>query len=125
MYFCLFFPWREPGWRSHQCKILMPQSDLVLACFSLAFGRYSLGYTSPVKDTLQDEHKGIGISQGEQDIFGSIVNVGAMVGAMAAGVLLDGLGRLRCVLWFCSCLSLLPLSLFLIFMSRCSRLPCV
>ncbi|EGD75291.1 hypothetical protein PTSG_06943 [Salpingoeca rosetta] len=68
--------------------------SLVAALGALAFG-YSLGYTSPIKDVLQDPKKGIDISQGQQDIFGSIVNVGAMVGALAGGVCLDRFGRTK------------------------------
>eukprot|EP00043_Microstomoeca_roanoka_P007023 m.68003 g.68003 ORF g.68003 m.68003 type:complete len:507 (+) comp13662_c0_seq1:177-1697(+) len=68
--------------------------SLMAALGPLAFG-YTLGYTSPIKNDLQDPKIGIGINQSQQDIFGSIVNVGAMIGALVAGVLIDGIGRTR------------------------------
>jgi len=43
---------------------------------------------------LQDD---LGMSKGENDLFGSMVNVGAMMGALAGGFFLDFAGRKRYV----------------------------
>eukprot|EP01147_Barroeca_monosierra_P004188 gene4188-6534_t len=71
--------------------------SFLAALGALLFG-YNLGFTSPIKDDLQDPHKGIGLTQDQQDIFGSIVNVGAMIGALSAGFFLDKLGRTKTLL---------------------------
>lgn len=74
--------------------------SLIVALGPLSFG-YTLGYTSPIKDDLeQHSPTGIGISSSENSLFGSLVNVGAMVGSIASGILLDRIGRNKTI--FCS-----------------------
>lgn len=71
--------------------------SLVVALGPLAFG-YTLGYTSPIKDTLESPPPhGISLTSSENSLFGSLVNVGAMVGSIASGVLLDRIGRNRTI----------------------------
>eukprot|EP00048_Salpingoeca_helianthica_P015893 m.229221 g.229221 ORF g.229221 m.229221 type:complete len:497 (+) comp17699_c0_seq1:1102-2592(+) len=65
---------------------------LIAALGPLAFG-YTMGYTSPVGDALKDSDHGLGLNTDQNSLFGSIVNVGAMVGALSGGVIADALGR--------------------------------
>ena len=54
-----------------------------------------MGYTSPVGDHLKDstDNGGLGLKDGENSLFSSIVNVGAMIGALSGGLLADYFGR--------------------------------
>lgn len=68
--------------------------SLLAALGPLCFG-FTMGFTSPVGDHLKDstDDGGLGLTDGENSLFGSIVNVGAMLGAMSGGMLADSFGR--------------------------------
>eukprot|EP00055_Hartaetosiga_balthica_P016704 m.106628 g.106628 ORF g.106628 m.106628 type:complete len:565 (-) comp9158_c1_seq5:1908-3602(-) len=70
--------------------------SLVVGIGALMFG-FGVGYTGPIKNVLQSKTEGIGISSSQQDIFGSVANIGAMGGAIVAGALVDVLGRTRTI----------------------------
>eukprot|EP00730_Choanoeca_flexa_P017114 TRINITY_DN8198_c0_g1_i3.p1 TRINITY_DN8198_c0_g1~~TRINITY_DN8198_c0_g1_i3.p1 ORF type:complete len:505 (+),score=112.64 TRINITY_DN8198_c0_g1_i3:113-1627(+) len=65
--------------------------SLLAGIGALAFG-YTLGYTSPIGTDLEND---LHMSKSESDLFGSLVNVGAMVGALSGGFFLDFAGRRR------------------------------
>ena len=56
---------------------------------------YTLGFTSPIGDALKksEEDGGIGLSDSQQSLFGALVNVGAMFGAVLGSVIMDNIGR--------------------------------
>eukprot|EP00045_Choanoeca_perplexa_P007224 m.63910 g.63910 ORF g.63910 m.63910 type:complete len:503 (+) comp13983_c0_seq1:423-1931(+) len=85
--------------------------SLLAALGALGFG-YTLGFTSPIGTDLQNDLK---MSKSENDLFGSMVNVGAMVGALAGGFFLDFAGRKRSLF-----IAALPLcgGFVMIFLSR-------
>eukprot|EP00049_Salpingoeca_infusionum_P022433 m.6721 g.6721 ORF g.6721 m.6721 type:complete len:509 (-) comp5184_c0_seq1:329-1855(-) len=63
--------------------------SLLAALGALMFG-YTLGYTSPVKDAIMTD---LNLPSTQNALFGSLVNVGCMAGAMAGGVVVDLIGR--------------------------------
>jgi SP family sugar porter-like MFS transporter len=82
-------PWKKP--------LLF---SVIVALGPLAFGfvyhrwltmSYTMGITSPIGDKLQTD---IGITSDQQSLFSSIVNVGAMIGALSGGFFTEKLGRL-------------------------------
>ncbi|KAG0551003.1 hypothetical protein BDA96_01G386300 [Sorghum bicolor] len=64
-------------------------STAVAVCGSFEFGT-CVGYSAPTQSGIVDE---VGLSISEFAIFGSILTVGAMVGAVTSGRLADFLGR--------------------------------
>nr|ADW40547.1 vacuolar monosaccharide symporter 1 [Saccharum hybrid cultivar Q117] len=64
-------------------------STAVAVCGSFEFGT-CVGYSAPTQSGIVDE---VGLSISEFAIFGSILTIGAMVGAVTSGRLADFLGR--------------------------------
>jgi SP family facilitated glucose transporter-like MFS transporter 8 len=54
---------------------------------------FTLGFTSPYKLTDSNPSKGYDLSDSQASLFGSLVNVGAIMGALIGGVSLDLIGR--------------------------------
>ncbi|KAL3516162.1 hypothetical protein ACH5RR_023064 [Cinchona calisaya] len=61
----------------------------VAVCGSFAFGS-SVGYSSPAQYAIMEE---LGLSYSQYSIFGSILTVGAMIGALTCGRISDTVGR--------------------------------
>lgn len=53
-------------------------------------GSYTLGYTSPIGDDLRND---LDLTEAQTSLFGSMVNVGAMIGSLIGGQILDLIGR--------------------------------
>ncbi|KAJ4837035.1 hypothetical protein Tsubulata_028290 [Turnera subulata] len=66
-------------------------STFVAVQGSLQFG-YCVGYSSPVQSAITED---LELSLAEYSLFGSILNVGAMIGAITSGHIGDYLGRKR------------------------------
>lgn len=64
-------------------------STLVAVCGSLEFGA-AIGYSSPAESGIMDD---LGLSLAEYSVFGSIMTVGAILGAIMSGKLADLVGR--------------------------------
>ncbi|XP_062211353.1 sugar transporter ERD6-like 16 isoform X2 [Phragmites australis] len=69
-------------------------STAVAVCGSFEFGT-CVGYSAPTQSEIVDE---VGLSISEFAIFGSILTIGAMIGAVTSGHLADFLGR-KMTLW--------------------------
>ncbi|KAI4372250.1 hypothetical protein MLD38_010504 [Melastoma candidum] len=69
-------------------------SSLVAVCGSYAFGN-AVGYSSPAETGIVDE---LGLTTADYSIFGSILTIGAMLGALLSGKVADHLGR-RGAMW--------------------------
>ncbi|XP_034707361.1 sugar transporter ERD6-like 5 isoform X3 [Vitis riparia] len=88
-------------------------STLVAICGSYEFGA-AVGYSSPAESGIMDD---LGLSVTEYSFFGSIMTIGAMIGAVTSGKIADLIGRrgimrlsaLLCVLgWFAIMFSKVP-----------------
>ncbi|KAL9251747.1 Sugar transporter ERD6-like 7-like protein [Drosera capensis] len=64
-------------------------STLVAICGSYQFGS-NVGYSSPTESGITED---LGLTTSEYSLFGSIVNFGAMVGAITSGSIADLIGR--------------------------------
>ncbi|KAF2307132.1 hypothetical protein GH714_025000 [Hevea brasiliensis] len=64
-------------------------STTVAVCGSYVFGN-SVGYSSPAETGIVDD---LGLNMAEYSIFGSILTIGAMIGAAASGRIADIIGR--------------------------------
>ncbi|XVF31277.1 hypothetical protein REPUB_Repub16aG0131800 [Reevesia pubescens] len=69
-------------------------STFVAACISFGFGCV-LGYSSPTQSVIMEE---LGLSVAEFSLFGSMLNAGSILGAIASGKTTDLLGR-RSTMW--------------------------
>lgn len=58
-----------------------------------------MGFTSPISDDLKasSDNGGVGITDDQNSLFGSIVTVGAMAGSMCGGMIADKFSRRGCV----------------------------
>ncbi|XWS57591.1 hypothetical protein CRYUN_Cryun09bG0186800 [Craigia yunnanensis] len=70
-------------------------STLVAVCGSFCYG-CSLGYSSPAETGIKED---LGLSMAAYSVFGSIMTVGGMVGAILSGRIADLIGRRR-TMWF-------------------------
>ncbi|XP_059435656.1 sugar transporter ERD6-like 5 isoform X7 [Corylus avellana] len=64
-------------------------STLVATCGSYTFGN-AVGYSSPAESGIEDD---LGLNTAEYSIFGSILTIGAMLGAVFSGKIADLIGR--------------------------------
>ncbi|KAI7733703.1 hypothetical protein M8C21_020686 [Ambrosia artemisiifolia] len=64
-------------------------STLVAVCASFVYGS-AVGFSSPAQTGMMDD---LGLSVEEYSVFGSILTIGAMVGAVMSGKIADQLGR--------------------------------
>ncbi|KAL4637242.1 hypothetical protein ACB092_03G064500 [Castanea dentata] len=64
-------------------------STLVAVCGSYTFGN-AVGYSSPSESGIEDD---LGLTSVEYSIFGSILTIGAMLGAVFSGKISDFIGR--------------------------------
>ncbi|KAM3705000.1 hypothetical protein ACJW31_03G047900 [Castanea mollissima] len=64
-------------------------STLVAVCGSFTFGS-AVGYSSPSESGIEDE---LGLTLAEYSIFGSILTIGGMLGAIFSGKIADFIGR--------------------------------
>ncbi|KAK8589321.1 hypothetical protein V6N12_023723 [Hibiscus sabdariffa] len=70
-------------------------STFVAVCGSFCYG-CSIGYSSPAKTGIMED---LGLSMPAFSVFGSILTIGAMVGAILSGKIADLIGRKRNALW--------------------------
>ncbi|XP_039032288.1 sugar transporter ESL1-like [Hibiscus syriacus] len=70
-------------------------STFVAACGSLCIGS-SVGYSSPAENGIMQD---LGLSLPAYSVFGSILTIGGMVGAILSGKIADLIGRKR-TMWF-------------------------
>ncbi|VAI19626.1 unnamed protein product [Triticum turgidum subsp. durum] len=64
-------------------------STAVAVCGAFEFGT-CVGYSAPTQSGIERE---LGLSMAEFAIFGSVLTIGAMIGAVTSGRLADSLGR--------------------------------
>jgi SP family facilitated glucose transporter-like MFS transporter 8 len=64
-------------------------STFVVVLGSLEFG-YSVGFSSPVQSAMMED---LGLTMSQYSTFGSLLTIGAMVGAILSGRIADFLGR--------------------------------
>ncbi|XP_027114528.1 sugar transporter ERD6-like 8 [Coffea arabica] len=64
-------------------------SSAIAVCGSFAFGS-TVGYSSPAQSPIMEE---LGLSYSQYSIFGSILTIGAMIGALTCGTIADAIGR--------------------------------
>nr|XP_009772643.1 PREDICTED: sugar transporter ERD6-like 8 isoform X2 [Nicotiana sylvestris] len=77
----------ETGHREELVMVYL--STAVAVCGSYAFGT-CVGYSSPTQFSIMDE---LNLSYSQYSVFGSILTIGAMLGAITAGRIADLLGR--------------------------------
>ncbi|KAJ4956669.1 hypothetical protein NE237_013452 [Protea cynaroides] len=64
-------------------------STFVAVCGSFAFGS-CIGFSSPTQSAIRED---LDLSLAEYSLFGSILNFGAMIGAITSGIIADYIGR--------------------------------
>ncbi|GBG82205.1 hypothetical protein CBR_g34488 [Chara braunii] len=74
-------------------------ATLLVALGPLSFGM-ALGYTSPTQAQIAEE---FAMTTAQSSLFGALVNVGAMAGALVSGSLADAVGRRMALLWAAIC----------------------
>ncbi|KAJ9682123.1 hypothetical protein PVL29_018154 [Vitis rotundifolia] len=81
---------KEVQIQSNNCGLwVVLLSTLVAVCGSFEFGS-CVGYSAPAQYGIMDE---LGISYSEYSFFGSILTIGAMIGAITSGQIADFIGR--------------------------------
>ncbi|KAK3014132.1 hypothetical protein RJ639_007924 [Escallonia herrerae] len=75
--------------------IVVVLSTFVAVCGSFAFGCAN-GFSSPAASGIMDD---LGLSTAQYSIFGSMLNIGGMLGAIVSGRVADLIGRKRSM-WF-------------------------
>ncbi|KAA8536905.1 hypothetical protein F0562_029383 [Nyssa sinensis] len=70
-------------------------STCVASCGSFAYG-CAYGYSSPAESGIMDD---LGLSTAQYSVFGSILTIGGVFGALISGKVADFIGR-RCTMWF-------------------------
>ncbi|KAK6243156.1 hypothetical protein QUC31_009565 [Theobroma cacao] len=68
---------------------ILALSTFVAACVSFGFG-CAIGYSSPTQSSIMED---LGLSMADFSLFGSILNIGAILGAVISGKITDLLGR--------------------------------
>ncbi|KAK8508855.1 hypothetical protein V6N12_034957 [Hibiscus sabdariffa] len=71
-------------------------STFVAVCGSFCIGCSQLGYSSPAENGIMED---LGLSVSAYSVFGSIMTIGGMVGAILSGKVADLIGRKR-TMWF-------------------------
>ncbi|KAK6233092.1 hypothetical protein SCA6_003165 [Theobroma cacao] len=69
-------------------------STFVAACISFGFGCV-MGYSSPTQSAIMED---LDLSIAEFSLFGSMLNIGSILGALVSGRTTDLLGR-KCTMW--------------------------
>ncbi|XP_057960868.1 sugar transporter ERD6-like 5 [Malania oleifera] len=83
------------GGASSSVTLAVVFSTTMAVCGSLTLG-YASGYTSPAESGIRDD---LHLSVAEYSLFGSILTIGGVLGAVLSGKIADLLGR-RGTLWF-------------------------
>nr|XP_048324900.1 sugar transporter ERD6-like 5 isoform X1 [Ziziphus jujuba var. spinosa]XP_048324901.1 sugar transporter ERD6-like 5 isoform X1 [Ziziphus jujuba var. spinosa]XP_048324902.1 sugar transporter ERD6-like 5 isoform X1 [Ziziphus jujuba var. spinosa] len=79
----------ENGSSSSSATTMVVFTSLVAVCGSYVFGS-AIGYSSPAQSGISAD---LGLTVAEYSLFGSILTIGAMVGAIVSGKIADYLGR--------------------------------
>ncbi|XAR52551.1 hypothetical protein NMG60_11020689 [Bertholletia excelsa] len=79
----------DDGGGSSSATAAVVLSTFVAVCGSYVFGS-AVGFSSPAESGIMDD---LGLSLAEYSVFGSILTIGAMVGAVMSGKVADLLGR--------------------------------
>ncbi|XVF06166.1 hypothetical protein REPUB_Repub06bG0024100 [Reevesia pubescens] len=87
-------PLTKPATASSLTPVLV-FSTFVAVCGSFCYG-CSIGYSSPAETGIMED---LGLSMEAYSVFGSIMTVGGMVGAILSGKIADLIGRRR-TMWF-------------------------
>ncbi|KAG6646497.1 sugar transporter ERD6-like 5 isoform X1 [Carya illinoinensis] len=74
---------------SSTITVVVVLSTLVATCGSYAFG-YAVGYSSPAESEIEDD---LGLDSAEYAVFGSVLTIGAILGAISSGKFADFVGR--------------------------------
>eukprot|EP00258_Populus_trichocarpa_P022883 XP_024438902.1 sugar transporter ERD6-like 3 isoform X2 [Populus trichocarpa] len=80
----------------HSITPLLVFSTFVALCGSFSYG-CSVGYSSPAESGIMED---LGLSVTAYSVFGSIVTIGGMIGAILSGKMADLIGR-RGTMWIC------------------------
>ncbi|XWS64599.1 hypothetical protein CRYUN_Cryun05aG0017000 [Craigia yunnanensis] len=80
---------------SSSATVTLVLSTFVAACISFGFGCV-MGYSSPTQSVIMEE---LGLTLAEFSLFGSMLNIGSIPGALASGKTTDLLGR-KCTVGF-------------------------
>ncbi|TYH46177.1 hypothetical protein ES332_D11G317000v1 [Gossypium tomentosum] len=81
----------QDGIKTTSATTMVVLSTSVAVCGSYVFGT-AIGYSSPAQTGITDD---LGLSVAEYSFFGSILTIGAMIGAVMSGRLADYIGRKR------------------------------
>ncbi|XP_021283315.1 sugar transporter ERD6-like 15 [Herrania umbratica] len=73
---------------------ILALSTFVAACIAFGFG-CALGYSSPTQSSIMED---LGLSMADFSLFGSILSIGAILGAVISGKITDLLGR-KLTMW--------------------------
>ncbi|XP_030503575.2 sugar transporter ERD6-like 5 [Cannabis sativa] len=74
---------------SSSVTTMLVLTTLVAVCGSYVFGS-AVGYSSPAQSGIVDD---LGLTVAEYSLFGSILTIGAMIGAIVSGKIADYIGR--------------------------------
>ncbi|KAJ4825012.1 hypothetical protein Tsubulata_048512, partial [Turnera subulata] len=84
-------PTTTTGHVSSSITFVLVLSTFVAVCGSFCYG-CSVGYSSPAQSGIMED---LGLSVAAYSVFGSIVTIGGMMGAIASGKIADLVGRKR------------------------------
>ncbi|KAH0994767.1 hypothetical protein GBA52_018631 [Prunus armeniaca] len=80
---------QQSGTFSSSATTMVVLSSLVAVSGSYVFGS-AVGYSSPARSGVMDD---LGLTVAEYSVFGSILTIGAMIGAVVSGRIADYIGR--------------------------------